>query len=228
LISVEPWSWSGKNSLTKETLAEAIALGEFDPEIDSFCQATGSLASRATIRWGHEMDDTADRYTWSGLAPETYVKAYRYFVSQCRKSAPRASFMWSPKGEPNAASYYPGDEYVDSVGISVFGLQPYDREELGRDRGFRDAMRERYDRVAGLGKPVVAAEFGFNGDASYLGSGGGNDMLGPGTSAVEAIVLVPTTSDASLAPAAGNPDCALTAGAFRARVDEPNVSREGS
>jgi beta-mannanase len=87
LISVEPWSWSGKNSLRKETLAEAIALGEFDPEIDSFCQAAGSLASRVTIRWGHEMDDTADRYTWSGLSPESYVNAYRYFVGQCRKSA---------------------------------------------------------------------------------------------------------------------------------------------
>lgn len=169
LISVEPWSWSGKNTLTKETLAEAIALGEFDAEIDSFCQAAGGLASRATIRWGHEMDDTADRYTWSGLSPENYVNAYRYFVTQCRKSAPQASFMWSPKGEPNAASYYPGDAYVDSVGISVFGLQAYDREELGRDRGFRDAMRERYDRVAGFGKPVVAAEFGFSGESNYLG-----------------------------------------------------------
>ncbi|MDQ3558088.1 MAG: DUF995 domain-containing protein [Pseudomonadota bacterium] len=168
LISIEPWSWSSTSHPSNQEHLTAIRQGGFDSDIQAFCQATEGLESRVTIRWGHEMDDVSGRYAWAGLQPEEYIGAYRHFVDECRRVSPDAVFMWSPKGEATLAGYYPGDGYVDFVGITVFGLQAYDREKFNRDRSFSEHLSERYDRAAAFGKPVIVAELGFNGDANYM------------------------------------------------------------
>jgi len=66
--------------------------------------------------------------------------------------------------------YYPGDDYVDIVGISVFGLQKWDQDKFGRDRSYNDVMEPRYRRAAAFGKPVVVAELGYSGDQAYVDS----------------------------------------------------------
>jgi beta-mannanase len=122
----------------------------------------------STIRRGECSDPASSgNFTWSGWPPERYVLAYQHFVGLCRKHAPKASFIWSPRGDDDLASYYPGDEFVDEIGLSLFGLQAYDRAKFGRDRGFNDTLREKYDRVRQYGKPVVVAELGFTGDSAY-------------------------------------------------------------
>ena len=125
LISVEPWSWSGNNPIIRDDEVTAILNGKFDPEIDTLCTTVNGLQSKVTIRFAHEMDDTSARYAWSGLEPKRYISAYRYFVDRCRKTASNALFMWSPRGEPTLASYYPGGNYVDfgrHLGFRVAGL----------------------------------------------------------------------------------------------------------
>jgi endoglucanase len=122
----------------------------------------------STIRRGECSDPASSgNFTWSGWPPERYVRAYPHFVALCRKHAPKASFIWSPRGDDDLVKYYPGDEFVDEIGLSLFGLQAYDRAKFGRDRGFRDALREKYDRVRQYRKPVVVAELGFTGDSGY-------------------------------------------------------------
>ena len=72
-------------------------------------------------------------------------------------------FMWSPKGLPGLEKYYPGDTYVDFIGLSVFGLQPYDRDNFGHDRDFAAALKPGYDLVAKFNKPICVAELGYVG-----------------------------------------------------------------
>ena len=93
--------------------------------------------------------------------------AFRRVVDICRPLARRAKFMWSPQGEPGLAAYYPGNAYVDEIGLSLFALQRYDRDKYGRDRSFAEMLKPKYERVAGFGKPICIAELGYPGDEAY-------------------------------------------------------------
>jgi endoglucanase len=113
------------------------------------------------------MEQPSDRYPWARGDASGYIAAYRYFVDACRKIVPRARFVWSPKGEGGLAAYYPGDNYVDLIGVSVWGLEKWDREQYGRPRSFAKTFNEKYRRVAQFGKPVIIAELGVAGRKRY-------------------------------------------------------------
>jgi beta-mannanase len=168
LISVEPWSWARDWRATPEDLLSGILGGRYDSNMSDVCSAAAKLKSPVTIRWAQEMDDRSGQFTWSSWKPEDYVRAYRYVVDLCRKHLPSAQYMWSPKGDEGLEAFYPGDDYVDTIGLSVFGYQPYDHLTLGRDVGFVERTRPGYDRVKGFGKPIVIAELGYAGKDDYV------------------------------------------------------------
>lgn len=60
----------------------------------------------------------------NGKNPTIYVKNFRYVATIMKKLAPNVAMVWSPNDITDAArkleSYYPGDAYVDWVGISSY------------------------------------------------------------------------------------------------------------
>ncbi len=168
LVTVEPWTWTRDARNTPRALQRGISSGRFDKNMRQICGALGSLKSEVTVRWAHEMENIEGRFTWSNWEPETYINAFRRIVDECRKSAPAVKIMWSPLGLENLKDYYPGDDYLDVVGLTVFGLQKWDREKFGRDRTFKEVLKPGYDEAVRFGKPVVVAELGYVGDADYV------------------------------------------------------------
>jgi beta-mannanase len=168
LISVEPWTWSKSERVSPPALLKGILSGQYDGNIAAICGVAGKFETPTTIRWAQEMEDPRIRFSWQGWSGEEYKAAYRHFVDRCRAGAPRAKFMWSPKGLPGLDKYYPGDAYVDTIGLSVFGLQPYDRDNFGHDRDFAAALKPGYDSAAKFNKPICVAELGYVGDAEYV------------------------------------------------------------
>jgi len=167
MVTVEPYTHAVNWRDGGEHLFDDIVQGRFDAEIDMICQEVGRASGHPLIRWGHEMEDPTGRYPWARGDAAGYIRSYRYVVQRCRKSAPAARFVWSPKGERNLADYYPGDAYVDKVGISLWGLDRGDRAFYGHSRGFSEALAEKYRRVAGFAKPIMIAELGIGGDLAY-------------------------------------------------------------
>jgi endoglucanase len=169
LISIEPWSWVPGRSVSPAELRDAILAGQHDADMRAILDTVASFESPVVIRWAQEMDDTTTvRYPWSSWEPADYIAAYRRMAGITRDILPTAKIMWSPKGEPNLADYYPGDDYVDVVGLSVFGLEDYDRIELGAPRSFRQAVRQGYELSVGFGKPIWIAELGYEGGLEYV------------------------------------------------------------
>lgn len=168
LITVEPWSWSQDWRLTQSDLRRAIMQGRYDANMSAICKIAGELKSNVTIRWGHEMEDPENRFSWAGWRPDDYIKAYRRMVDLCRDLAPKVKYMWSPKGMERLADYYPGDDYTDMIGLSVFGLQKYDNDKFGRDRTFDELLKPGYDAALQFNKPIVVAELGYVGNQSYV------------------------------------------------------------
>jgi len=168
LISVEPWTWSKTEHISPPALLQGILSGRYDGNIAAICDIVGKFTTPTTMRWAQEMEDPRLRFSWQGWTGDEYRATYRHFVDHCRASAPRAKFMWSPKGLPGLDQYYPGDPYVDSIGLSVFGLQPYDRDKFGHDRTFAESLKQGYDLVAKFNKPICVAELGYVGPAAYV------------------------------------------------------------
>lgn len=168
MITIEPWSWSVEWRKSPDELLKGILAGRYDSNMASVCSAASELKSPVIIRWAQEMDDTSGQFTWSNWSPKNYVAAYQRMVTECRKHLKTAKYMWSPKGNPDLQKYYPGDAYVDIVGLSVFGLQAYDKSHFGKERTFAEALEPGYRLAQGFGKPIMVAELGYEGDESYV------------------------------------------------------------
>lgn len=168
LVTLEPWTWSRSERNTAQYLRRGISDGSYDGNMKAVCDVLATLESPVTLRWGHEMDDDNGQFIWAGWKPEDYIAAYKRMVDICRTSAPNITVMWSPLGDEGMEDYYPGDDYVDLVGISVFGLQAWDQAKFGRDRSYEEIFKPRYERAAAYGKPVVVAELGYVGKREYV------------------------------------------------------------
>jgi endoglucanase len=168
LITIEPCSWNEDWRLGPEELRQKVLAGGYDANIKAISSVVKTLKSPVIIRWAQEMEDTSGRFAWSNWPPQDYIKAYRKVAEQFRKDTPTVQIMWSPKGSEGLEKYYPGDDYVDLVGLSIFGLQQYDVREYGATRTFTEALKPAYQRVAPFKKPIWVAELGYEGDASYM------------------------------------------------------------
>ena len=167
LITLEPWTkainWvDGADRLFVEVMA-----GAFDDQLNAVCGEIGRGKNQVWIRWGHEMEDAIHRYPWARNDPSGYIRAYRHVVHKCRALAPNALFVWSPKGERGLDAFYPGDEFVDLIGISIFGMEAWEVSYYGKTRSATENVWEKYQRVSKYNKPIVVAELGISGAPSY-------------------------------------------------------------
>lgn len=168
MITIEPWTWTRDERNTPEFLRNGIEQGYYDANMRGICTVINTLQSPVSVRWGHEMENPDGQFIWGDWDPEDYIAAFRRMVEICREEAPRINVIWSPNGLENTEDYYPGDDYVDLVGLSIFGYEPWERAILGRTQTFTEILTERYARVAGFNKPVVVAEVGYSGSAEYV------------------------------------------------------------
>ena len=168
LITVEPWSWARDWRVAPDDLLNGILAGRYDANMAAICSTAAKLDRPVTIRWAQEMDEKNGQFTWAYWKPDGYVKAYRHAITVCRQYLPSAKYMWSPMGKEGLEAYYPGDQYVDVIGLSVFGYQPFDQRKLGRDLTFVEATKPGYDRVKAFKKPIVIAELGYQGNEAYV------------------------------------------------------------
>jgi len=168
LITLEPWPWNWQR-MTSETLLTDIAAGKYDPTLERIFQLIKTRASQPILlRFAHEME-MVDQYPWSKADAQQYIAAYRHVVDLARRlDVQNLYWVWSPAGNQSAAAYWPGDGYVDYVGISIYatpewtwGLAP-----AGELLSFRDLIEHKYWPAAKFHKPMILTEVGVNAPAT--------------------------------------------------------------
>jgi hypothetical protein len=120
-----PTKWAEK----AKDLGAAIQIG-FEPSygLDSVTDgdylrkwARDAHASRMPVfvRWASEMN--LSEFIWSGDTAK-YVEKWRLLYNIFKEEAPNIAMVWAPNWGPTATitSYYPGDEYVDWVGVDMY------------------------------------------------------------------------------------------------------------
>jgi len=127
MITWEPWDpRSGSASQSAYSLA-AIASGAHDALISRWASQVRAWGRPLWLRFAHEMN--GDWYPWAekvnGNRPGDYVAAWRHVhdVFQ-RAGVTNVTWVWSPNvlmpNTPSLASLYPGDAYVDRLGVDGY------------------------------------------------------------------------------------------------------------
>ncbi|MCI4066907.1 beta-mannanase [Micromonospora sp. R77] len=158
-----------------------IARGDFDSYLLSWARGIGSLGYPVAIRFAHEMN--GGWYPWgeriNGNRPGDYVRAWRHVYDLFRDAGTdNVVWVWSPNArwtgsKQGLAELYPGDGYVDWIGVSGYygtGTRPTYRSF---DEIFDQTIREIRTFT---GKPLVITETGAS-DAQGRKAGWIDDMF---------------------------------------------------
>ncbi len=180
------WNFSPEN-----TSGARAVLGA-DSYIAESLRALGGLNATVLLRVGAEMN------CWSECDPEVYKQAFRKVASAAR-SYSNIQMVFSPNDISNrnvtCADYYPGDGYVDWIGMSTYHntqYVSYDKSRgvasyaFGYDKYYDDAfygvgiydhdplitVKPIIDLAKSHNKPVMVSECGF----SYRDKTSGQDL----------------------------------------------------
>lgn len=140
VVSWEPWDYKVRDATnTGDQPAyrlSAIINGTYDGYVRSWATGIAALPFPVVVRFAHEMN--GNWYPWceqvNGNQPGDYVKAWRHVHDIFRAAGARnVTWLWSPNvSYPGAAPLrrlYPGDAYVDWIGLSGYygtaGRQSY-------------------------------------------------------------------------------------------------------
>jgi hypothetical protein len=160
---------------------ERILAGDFDEYLSRWADAVRAFGKPMFATFGVEMN--GDWFPWSGVyngaetttgysdpnkpdGPERYVDTFHHIVDLFReRGVTNVTWVWQVNNESfpdeewnRAFAYYPGDDYVDWVGVSAYGALTNDDEW----RAFDDVFGSVYDdlTVSYPGKPLMLAEWG--------------------------------------------------------------------
>lgn len=145
VITWEPWAGLQNGTSQKAYALSRITAGKYDGYITRFARAMRDMRWPIALRFGHEMN--GNWYPWSesksGNSKGQYVPAWRHvhdiFTSV---GADNVIWVWSPniiRPAPDVSlrDLYPGDRYVDWVGIVGYEAE----EEVTPAETFEPTLR---------------------------------------------------------------------------------------
>lgn len=129
-----------------------ITSGAYDSKLYETFGYLNTLSCPVFVRIGGEMNVWGDQ-----AAPADFIAAYQHVVNIARSQAPRAAMVFSPNyssaNRVDMDIYYPGDQYVDWVGVSLY----YDRwSHTG------DTARDEFYGVGAYGDALLNVQQGVN------------------------------------------------------------------
>src|SRR3954465_10466519 len=126
MMTWEPWNHTTPSA--NPYSLQGIASGQFDAYLSAQGKALAAVGAPVAVRFAHEMNGSW--YPWgqgvNGNTPADYVAAYRHVHDVITAAgASNVIWVWSPitvisRPDVPLAPLYPGDDYVDWVGLSVY------------------------------------------------------------------------------------------------------------
>ncbi|SDC72027.1 Copper amine oxidase N-terminal domain-containing protein [Paenibacillus sp. UNCCL117] len=111
------------------------------------------------LRYASEMN--GNWIPWHG-DPDKYIRSFRMVHDIMEQEAPNVAMVWSPGDVPmySMDAYYPGDDYVDWVGVSLYS-EPYENGDPQQGNMQATSPVERLDylyRTYAERKPIMISE----------------------------------------------------------------------
>lgn len=104
---------------------------KYSKQVNNIISFLGKSGVKVFLRWANEMNIGPN-----GQSPTDYIKAFKY-VANIARQYPNIAMVWSPNDTGNIdrpfESYYPGDEYVDWIGVSNYTIKYFLGEHNASD-----------------------------------------------------------------------------------------------
>ena len=182
LLRMMPWGepyW--KPGYQPDYALGRIIDGHFDGFLSAWADEIIRFRKPVMVTFGCEMN--GDWFPWSGVfqgkgatdefgdpteadGPERYIAAYRHIIELFRKrGVENVAWLFQPNSSSHPeedwnsiSAYYPGDEYIDWIGVSLYGAQ-FIHESWN---SFEVLMDPVYEELTSLfpNKPLMLAEWG--------------------------------------------------------------------
>lgn len=159
LITWEPWRRSEFINQSDYTV-ESIIAGNHDDYIDTWARAAAAYGDTIYLRFAHEMNTPPGKaywYPWQGN-PEQYIAMWRHVHDRfVAAGATNVQWVWSVAWmNDDAQLYYPGDNYVDWVAMTVLNFGAIKDDSTWRT--FAELYGLQHSRAVSYGKPVMISE----------------------------------------------------------------------
>lgn len=180
LVAMMPWSTFEQNKAESVYTLERILNGYFDDSLRECARAVRDLGFPIMMEFGPELNGPwfpwsaawngrdEDRYGERGVpdGAERFRDSYRHIIDIFREEdANDVTWVFHIATEAtravwNAASwYYPGDDYIDWLGLSVYGRLRGDSPA----RSFREIIKHVYDGLCDItNRPMAIIEIGVS------------------------------------------------------------------
>jgi len=170
--------WHAESTYTLTRILDGV----FDADLRLWFQSARQFRSPLIVEYGTEVN--GEWFSWNGQwngggstdaygdsrepdGPERFRDAYRHMIALSREEG-ATNILWvfhvNSGDAPDQAwnrleRYYPGPEWIDWIGVSVYGAQKPQDPAWPR---FRDIMGPVYARLTAMAPstPVVVCEFG--------------------------------------------------------------------
>lgn len=105
---------------------QGVVDGKYDASIEKLARWAKDVRIPIYLRIGYEFD-----FPQNGYTPQLYKNAYRYIVDRLRHlGADNIVYVWHSYGnltkESSLTQWYPGNDYVDWLGVSIFYVYQFD------------------------------------------------------------------------------------------------------
>nr|WP_278312445.1 glycosyl hydrolase [Lolliginicoccus levis] len=167
IVTWEPWRWLSDGEYEDAAFSmQTIADGLHDDYLYSWADQLAAWGGTVYLRFAHEANGTW--YPWSvahGTSAESYVAAWRHLHDLfASKGAYNVKWVWSPNvsfpGSSPIADLYPGDSYVDVIGLDGYNWGTTNPSTHWIDPAslFGPTLDEL--RAIAPGKPIAVTEVG--------------------------------------------------------------------
>lgn len=168
VITWEPWlsdfnnedyPITGRESRDKDGMKD-VAAGMYDPYLKKWATSAKMVGKPFFLRFGHEMND-GYRYPWGphNNAPQDFIAAWQHVHDVFEKQgAKNVIWIWSPHPAYEFKEFYPGDAYVDYIGVGVLNYGKV--AAWSQWWTFKDIFGKCYDSLVAYRKPIMITEFG--------------------------------------------------------------------
>ncbi len=154
---------SGKGNMVYDVLD-----GAYDTYLKNYAREVANYGEPILFRLGNEMNGDWCVYSSHHTAKDTDIfKAFYCYLYQIfqEAGADNVIWVWNPNGKSfpdfkwnDELCYYPGDEYVDVVGMTSYNTGTYYESENWTE--FDDMYDDLYEKYIGLyEKPLMITEF---------------------------------------------------------------------
>ncbi len=170
MLTLQPWIEGNLG----EIMIPGIVAGEYDEYLKGWARGIKELGEPVLFRFANEMNGDWDPWCVWFFAKDhdLYIKAWQHVYELFREEgADNAYFVWNPHDRSfpnfkwnNPHLYYPGDDYVDWVGLTGYNNGTSYNWDEWRDFGpIYEGIYEEYSNLY-PDKPLIITEFACNED----------------------------------------------------------------